>query len=190
MASLTRQLAVVDQAKAYQVGEFLLLRVMGEKPDGCHVVELERSLLDVEPPTFLATWFALPNARCIPEAVPYEYQEAFAVGVRRDAVTLHHARGELSVAVEDLSPESQDVVRGLATTPLVSTAVGDVVPKGGEAVGYSRSFDFNEAFRDAIDKIPVPPIPDWLATYTVLEVGAQIGGIAGFNHMFVRVRGG
>lgn len=187
MASMARDLAMVERAKGYQVGEFLLLRITGEKPNGCHVVDLERNLLDVEPPTFLATWYTLPNVRCVPEPVRYEYQEAFRVGVKRDPVTLHHAGGELSVDVEDLSSDTEGLVRGLATS---AVPMGDVLPHGGEAVGYSRSFDFTEAFQDAIGKIPAPSIPDWLATYTVLEVGAEIGGIAGFNHMFVRVRGG
>jgi hypothetical protein len=106
----------------------------------------------------------------------YEHQKAFQVGVARDAVTLHHAGGRMTVDVEELEP----------------SAVGHegMAALHAEAVGYSKAFDFNEAFRDAIGKIPVPPIPDWLATYTVLDIGAEIGGIAGFNRMFVRVRGG
>ncbi|HSH23465.1 MAG TPA: hypothetical protein VK975_05310 [Acidimicrobiales bacterium] len=183
-----RELAVVEDARAYQVGEYLLVRVIGEKPDGCHVVEVERSLLDVEPPAFLATWRRLLNARCIPESQPYEHQQAFQVGVRRDTITVHHAGGELSVAVEDLGPGAEAPVRALSGAHQVLGPGG--LPQGGEAIGTSRNFDFDEAFGDAIAKIPTPDIPDWLATYTVLEVGAQIGGIAGFNHLFVRVRGG
>lgn len=187
MGSIARDLAMVERAKAYQVGAFLLLRVTGEKPNGCHVVDLERNLLDQEPPTFMATWYTLPNVRCAPEAVRYEHQEAFGVGVKRDAVTLHHAGGELSVEVEELSPDTEGLLQDLAAPKI---PMGDVLPQGGEAVGYSRNFDFKEAFQDAIDKIRVPSVPDWLTTYTVLEVGAEIGGIAGFNHLFVRVRGG
>ncbi len=187
MAAIGRELAVVDQAKAYQIGDFLLMRLTGTKPHGCYVVDLERSLLTVEPPAFIATWFIRPDARCIPEPVPYEYQEAFLVGVRRDAVIVHHAQGELSVDVEDLSPgpEGAKVSAELGAVPFPG-----VPGEPSEAVGYSRAFDFNEAFRDAIQKIPVPPFPDWLATYTVVEIGAEVGGIAGFNHLFVRVRGG
>jgi len=32
-------------------------------------------------------------------------------------------------------------------------------------------------------------IPDWLASYTVVSIGAEVGGIAGFNHLTVRVSG-
>lgn len=187
MTSLPRELAAVESAWAYQVGEFLLLRLSGEKPNGCHVVDIERSLLDVEPPGFIATWFTPPNIRCVPEPVRYEYQEAFQVGIKRDAVTLYHAGGKMSVDVEDLSPDAEEAVSSLVVGGLTPT----FPPVGGtEAIGYSNAFDFTEAFRDAIAKIPTMGIPDWLTTYTVLEVGAQIGGIAGFNHLFVRVRGG
>ncbi len=189
MAPSGRDLANVETAKAYQVGDFLLMRIAGEKPDGCHFLDLERSMLDVEPPAFIATWFVPPNIRCIPEPMPYEYQEAFQVGVKRQEVKLHHAQGELSVEVEGIGPEAEDLIASLATgvvsdASLVAPAISD------EAIGYSRDFNFTEAFREAIGKIRIPDIPDWLATYTVVEVGAEIGGIAGFNRMFVRVRGG
>jgi hypothetical protein len=60
-----------------------------------------------------------------------------------------------------------------------------------EATGYSDSFDFAEAFHDAIRQLPDrgAGIPDWLNTYEVTSIGAEIGGIAGFNHMYVKVRG-
>ena len=176
MASMDRELAQVIEVRASQIGEFLLLGISGEKPDGCHVVGLERSLLDVEPPAFIATWYRPPNVRCVLETVAYEYQEAFLVGVMRDVITVHHAGGELSVEVNDLTPQFQ----GLLPPDIGFT----------EAIGYSEAFDFNEAFRDAVDKIPVPPIADWLMSYTVVDVGAEIGGIRGLNRMTVRVRGG
>lgn len=48
MAPSERELANVETAKAYQVGDLLLVRIAGEKPNGCHFLDLERSLLDVE----------------------------------------------------------------------------------------------------------------------------------------------
>lgn len=189
MVSSGSELANVETAKAYQVGDFLLMRIAGEKPDGCHFLDLERSMLDVEPPAFIATWFVPPNIRCIPEPMPYEYQEAFRVGVKREAVKLHHAHGELSVEVEDIGSEAEDLIASLTTGLIAGTSL--IAPaEADEAIGYSTDFNFTEAFREAIGKIRTPDIPDWLATYTVVEVGAEIGGIAGFNRMFVRVRGG
>ena len=186
MKAMNRELAVVEQAKAFQIGEFLLMRLAGTKPNGCYVVDVEQSLLTVEPPAFIATWFIRPDARCVPEPVPYEYQEVFLVGVRRDTVILHEANGDLSVEVEELTP-----AEGVTPPEPGFPPFADGVPgQSSEAVGYSENFDFGEAFRDAIRKIPVPAIPDWLARYSVVETGAEIGGIAGFNHLYVRVRGG
>ncbi len=172
----SKELAAVGQAKAYFLNEILLVRITGEKPSGCHVVSLEQSLLTVEPPGFIATWFIPPNVRCVPGAVPYEHQQLFRIGVRRDVVTVHHAAGEYSVEVEDLHDE------------IVDSAPMELEAK--EAVGFSDAYDFTEAFRDAIDQIEVPPLPDWRATYTVLEIGAEVGGIIPLNRMFVRIRGG
>lgn len=185
-----RELAAVETARAYQIGDLLLLRIAGEKPNACHFLDLEQSLLDVEPPAFIATWFTPPNVRCVLEPLPYEYQEAFRVGARRDAVTLYHAGGDLSVAVTDLTEETSGSSARMDEPNLTRTLMAEMPNEGTEAVGFSKQFDFKEALRDAIEKIPVPDIPDWFATYTVLEVGAEIGGVAGFNHMFVRVRGG
>ncbi len=189
MATSERELANVETAKAYQVGDLLLVRIAGEKPNGCHFLDLERSLLDVEPPAFIATWFMPLNVRCVLEPMPYEYQEAFRLGVERDTVKIYHAEGELLLEVEDLGPKDRDLVASVSTG-LVSTPSSGAPIKGSEAIGYSTSFDLAEAMREAISKIETPAIPDWLATYTVVEVGAEIGGIAGFNRMFVRVRGG
>ena len=183
-----RELAQVETAKAYQIEDLLLLRVAGQAPTACHVVFLERSLLTVEPPSFLAGWYIRPDARCAMQTVPYEHHEVFRIGSRRDTVDLQAADGLRSVDVEHLTVE--DTERGVAATR--SSPIGDPRPEAAEAVGYSTNFDLEEAMRDAIGRLPspVPPIPDWLSTYEVVSIRAEIGGIAGFNHLAVRVRGG
>jgi hypothetical protein len=57
------------------------------------------------------------------------------------------------------------------------------------ATGYSESFSFTEAFQDAIANLPpdLNPFPDKLIEVTVTRVGANFGGIVGFNRMFVTV---
>ncbi len=64
-------------------------------------------------------------------------------------------------------------------------AVATGVSKGGPT-GWS----FEEAFNDAIAQLgsAAPNIPDWLDTYTVVEIGARLGGIAGFNDLLVTVK--
>jgi hypothetical protein len=169
----------------------LLVRLAGTKPTACHIVSVERSLTDVEPPAFVARLSMDIRARCRPDPVPYEVHQAFRVGLRREGVVVHHGGGQLDVPVEDVSPQT-DSTEGLR--PVSGTGglpVFDIGAEPGEAVGYSRAYDLGEAIREAIDKLPTQGanIPDWLSTYTVLSIGAEIGGIAGFNHLKVRVSG-
>ena len=57
------------------------------------------------------------------------------------------------------------------------------------ATGYSNSFSFTEAFKDAIGNLPpdTNPYPDKLTNVRVVATGAHFGGIAGWNRMYVTV---
>lgn len=57
------------------------------------------------------------------------------------------------------------------------------------ATGYSESFSFTEAIKNAIDNLPpdANPFPDKLTNVTVVRVGANFGGIAGLSRMYVTV---
>ncbi len=58
------------------------------------------------------------------------------------------------------------------------------------ATGYSESFSFDEAFKNALDALPADTnvYPDKMEVVKVVEIGAAFGGIAGVAHMYVRVR--
>jgi len=58
-----------------------------------------------------------------------------------------------------------------------------------EGVGYSDSFCFDEAFENAVQNLPKDdnPFPDKLIKITVESIGAELGGIAGFHRMVVRI---
>ncbi|CAA9303199.1 MAG: hypothetical protein AVDCRST_MAG61-1205 [uncultured Friedmanniella sp.] len=181
-------LATVDNARAYQFEDIVFLQLSGTKPTGCHLVIIERGLPDVEPPAFLARLATDPRVRCTADSVPYEVQGAFRIGVAREQVLVHHADGPLEVAVEAIRGEEATLgPEGRSSSPVL------IDPDQGpaEATGYSRSFDYGEALRDAIAKLPYRGgnLPDWLSTYSVVSVGAEIGGIGGFNHLVVRVAG-
>jgi hypothetical protein len=174
-------LAHVEEARAYYFADHALLIIMGQKPDPCHIVDIEQSLLTVEPPGFIARWYVRPGP-CPDVVTPYAYQEIFFIGGKRETVKLYHADGDFQVPVQDLTPVLEE------DPSRAEFALGDLP---GEATGYSDTFDFAEAFRDAIGKLPDRGygIPDWLYTYEVTSIGAEIGGIVGFNRMYVRVRG-
>jgi hypothetical protein len=57
------------------------------------------------------------------------------------------------------------------------------------ATGYSERFSFEEAFADARRQLPPvePPHPDFMEYVRVEEIGSESGGIAGFDHLYVKV---
>jgi hypothetical protein len=188
-------LARVEEAKCYWFADHHVVRIRGELPTPCYDVNLDQSLLDVEPPGFVARWRARPEP-CTKQTVPYDYREAFNVGGRREQVVVHHEGGELEVRVEDApdgaaaAQAAPAAARDARIANAYDPLTGDELPLN-EAVGYSTSWDFGQAFQAAVAALPVqePGTPDWLSHYEVVAVGAEIGGIAGFNHLWVRARG-
>lgn len=179
-----RDLANVSTAKGYQVGQHLVLVIAGEKPTPCHEVDIELKPIDIFPPQFRATMTTDPLAICVPVVTPYERAEAFSSGdLAGQTVLIEAADGDVEVQVEAVA-EVDDAPPGRVS---LDTVIGPPA----EAEGYSDSYDLGEAIRDAIGKLPDRGggIADWLYRYEVLEIGAEIGGIAGFNRLRVKVRG-
>lgn len=60
----------------------------------------------------------------------------------------------------------------------------------GISKGSASGWSFEEAFNDASRRLgsAAPNTPDWLDTYTVVEIGARLGGVAGFNDLLVTVQ--
>ena len=89
------------------------------------------------------------------------------------------------------------VLAGLAVILLPAYA-GDLEPSAREegcgaatATGYSESFSFDEAFKNALDALPADTTavyPDKMVIVKVVEIGARFGGIMGVAHMYVSVR--
>ena len=183
MEIVEQHLATVDKADAYYSEGLLIVRLAGRRPTACHVVSVERAFPDVEPPAFVARMSIHPAMRCRQQEVDFEVAQAFRAEVSRPEVIVHHAGGELTVAVQELSIEG----RRADPSPL-----GDVLgDEPAEATGYSRSYDLAEAVRDALDRLPEQGagIPDWLSSYTIVSMGVERGGIGGFDHLKVTVRG-
>jgi len=69
-------------------------------------------------------------------------------------------------------------------------ALSDMGVRYREAVGYSNDLSFDEAFADALKKLPPPSMqfPDMMQTVEVVHIGGTFGGIAGFHRMEVRIR--
>lgn len=107
-------------------------------------------------------------AFCLPVQTPYHCQHTASVGTPPQHITLHHAGDPLEVVVEVVPDADRS--------------------RSAEATGYSARYSFEEAFREAVRQLPPPSSPDELMEYTVAEIGAHEGGIAGWSHLYVKVR--
>lgn len=88
-------------------------------------------------------------------------------------------------------PEQQAPLETRPLTPSEKAGIlGDIAVRYRESIGYSNKLSFDEAFADAIKKLPPPSVkfPDMLETVEVVQIGASFGGIAGFHRLEVRIR--
>ena len=180
------QLAQVDTAKAFQVGKYLVLVIAGEKPTPCHLVDIELLPIRIFPPEFRATLSVDSRARCTDNVVPYERAESFPFSdLAGETLTIEARNGNVETTVVDVE-EDLTVAAGEP-----GARIDDIVGPPAEATGYSDDYDVGAAIKDAISRLPPRGggIPDWLARYEVVEIGAEIGGIAGFDRLYVRVSG-
>ena len=82
------------------------------------------------------------------------------------------------------------MARSSQPTPRPCAAARRSAPGGADQVtGFSKDLSFEEAFSDALLKLPGVqyPHPDQLERVRVLEIGALFGGIAGFRDLTVTV---
>lgn len=181
-----RQLAQVKTAKAFQVGEYTVLVIAGEKPTPCHHVDIELLPIRIFPPEFRATLTVDRSVSCADVVVPYERAEAFPFSdLAGERLTIEAADGNVEVTVEKVEVDLT------VATQEPGASIEDIVGPPAVAIGYSDDYDVGAAIKDAIGKLPARGggIPDWLVHYRVVEIGADIGGIAGFNRLYVKVSG-
>ena len=179
-----RDLAQVTSAKGFQVGAYLVLVIVGEKPTPCHEVDIELQPFDIFPPQFKATLTTDPLAICPDVVTPYERAEAFSVSdVAGKTVIIETGGGDVEVQVEAVAQQDDQ--------PTARVSLDDVLGPPSEAVGYSDGYDLREAIMDAAEKLPnrASNIADWLYEYEVVSIGAEVGGIAGLDRLKVTVRG-
>lgn len=179
------QAAKVEEARAFQVGDHLVVAVTAELPTPGFDVEIVQSPLDVEPPRFDVLRCARPGAW--PRVVDRRQEaQVFRVGTRRDEVIVTgEGEPERRVPVEDLLEVEPEAARTAGFL-----APGDGEAGGAEAIGMSRNLSFDEAFADALSKLPgeMSTFPDQMTTVAVTGISGWFGGIAGFHHLVVHVR--
>lgn len=175
------ELSTRTALRAFYGHEYLVIVAEGELPTPGFDPDIEQSMLQIFPPQFSLLRCVRPGI--FPQVVtPFRYAESFLVGTRPDVVTVYHAEGSDEVTVEDCGAELA------AYTRTVRRA--EECPEGADqATGFSKRLSFDEAFRDALTKLPPieNPIPDQLERVQVVEIGALFGGIAGFNDLTVTI---
>lgn len=179
----TTLLAQRDTIRAVRSGRYVVIVVRGQLPTAGYEVHIEPSPLRIFPQQYNLVLCPLPGIW--PQVVvPYHYRQVIVVPVDQSTVTIHHADGEDAVEIEEAGGElagftaavSEDHSKGVTT----------------QATGMSPNLSFDEAFADAVKNLPPSPRPthpeDQLIHIEVHETGALFGGIAGFHHLYVKIR--
>jgi hypothetical protein len=188
--------ANVKQLKAIHVHGRLFIRALGDAPNPCYRVSIDRSPVDVHPPEFEVRQCIDDGQICIQVITPFDVVGMFA-SVPVKHITVKTATGTERVDVHVVN-DPADLQADGANEAYATLRLGKVweglierIPaQPREATGYSDAYSFDEAFGDAVRNLPPsePSFPDQLTTITVAAIGAEIGGFAGFNRMFVRVK--
>jgi hypothetical protein len=122
-------------------------------------------------------------------------------GGKPDSITISAETNKLDVKVDEMDPlaPSTQVLRSAFKAGQEGGAA--IMGGGGElpsahkdatvfndvATGYSK-FSFEDAFEDAIGKLPARPTPvDWLTSVRMTGMGGEFGGIAGVRRLWVGV---
>lgn len=157
----------------------LHIAAQGDKPTPCHQVQIRQRPERIFPPQFELVWHS--EGICIQMITPYQIVSGpFPYPKDQKTVRVFTAEGEQDVQIENMKK------------PLPScepSERNEKIAESDTAVGYSEKFHFDEAFANAIANLPPrdPSHPDELIHIRVTDTGAEIGGIAGFHRMFVRV---
>jgi len=178
------ELSTRTSIRVFYAAEHLLVAAEGELPTPGYGMEIEQSPLEVFPPQF--SLLRCARAGVFPQVMtPFRYSETFRVGgTQPEEVTVHHAEGSDAIRVEACGAELA------AYGEALGVGAAEPCPAGAdEATGFSKKLSFDEAFADALAKLPEtsPTHPDTMETVRVAEIGAFFGGIAGFHDLWVRV---
>lgn len=176
------ELSTRTAIRIFYAHRHLLIVAEGELPSRGFYPDIEQRPERIFPPRYSVLRCSRPGF--FPEVVtPFRHAESFRFDERPEAITVYHADGADEVEVEDCDATLAGYSQSLAPDE-------EACPPGSaQATGFSKNLSFDEAFRDALTKLPPveQPGPDRLERVRVLEVGALFGGIAGFHDLTVKV---
>ncbi len=116
----------------------------------------------------------------------HDNDEDHAVTGRFDTVPPPPPHASPEAPAAPLAPMAPRPLTGNEKAGILS----DIAVRYRESIGYSNKLSFDEAFADAVKKLPAASVkfPDMLETVEVVQIGASFGGIAGFHRLEVRIR--
>ncbi len=179
------ELAQRGSIRAYRAGRYVLIVAEGYLPTPGYEVDIQQSPLRIFPQQYNLVRRELPGIW--PDVLmPYRYPEVVLFPADQPAVTVHHADGQDRVHIEECGETLAAFAAAVSDEPAETDASEER-----EATGMSPRLSFDEAFADAVSKLPEPleTHPDQMTTVDVVHIGALFGGIAGFHHLVVRIRG-
>ncbi len=169
--------------RAFRADRYLLIVAEGDLPSPGYEVDIVQSPLRIFPQQFNLLRRERPGVW--PDVVtPYRYGEVVVFPVEQPVVTVHHAEGQDRVDIEECGEDLRDFTLAVLGSP------DRPCPDGADqATGFSRDLRFDDAFAKALSSLP--PLdassPDALHRIDVLEIGALVGGVAGFHDLFIRI---
>jgi hypothetical protein len=170
-----------DKIRAFWQDDGLMVLAQGALPTPGYDVEINQSPLPTARPEYFLQ--RCPRPGVWPDVVsPFTYSERFPLDARPDTVVVHHADGADQIPVE------------AGWAPVAGTAPVAGAPEQiagpDEVTGYSKSLSFDEAFADAMLRLPTvtKTVADQLETIEVVRFGAEFGGFIGAHHLSVTIR--
>ena len=171
------------EINAYRVLDYVLITARGDNPTPGYEIDIQQSLIKIFPPQYALV--RRETTGIVPQVeTPYRYAEVISYPKDPSTVRVHHADGFDDVEIQPAAKQLESF-----TSAIVGSAQRPCPSGADQATGFSNTFSFDEAFADALARLPKAPDPhpDTLAAIDVLETGALLGGFAGFHHLFVRV---
>jgi hypothetical protein len=177
------ELAQRGRIRAFRAEAYVLIVAEGDLPTPGFEVDIVPNPARIFPQQF--DLVRCPLVGIFPQVItPFVYAETVRFPTDQHVVTVHHADGADEVDIQDCGKELS------AYAEVMSGSAARVCPPGAdEAVGFSRSLRFDEAFANAVANLPPSDavLADALARVEVVEIGGLFGGFAGFRDLFVRV---
>lgn len=178
------ELAERESIRAYRYGGKVLIVAAGSQPSPGYDVKIAQRPGRIFPPLYEV--LQCPRPGIWPQiVVPYKVSLTIEYPEDQEVVRVLHAGGEDEVKIESTGDEQSAYAEALG----VGTGRYACPEGSDEATGFSSTLSFEEAFADAVARLPPiePTNPDVLQIVRVCEIGGLFGGFAGFNDLYVRV---